>query len=82
MLLPPWQITYRKDFSQFFEAYQAALASENALDFDDMILRCVELLEAAPHVVSHIAHVLVDEFQVSQKGRLLAAAPNGGGLQR
>ncbi|WP_263249664.1 UvrD-helicase domain-containing protein [Saccharopolyspora rosea] len=53
--------------AQVYEAYQRRLADSNALDFDDLIMRTVELLQHHPAVAEHyrrrFRHVLVDEYQ-------------------
>jgi len=52
--------------SHLLDAFQAALARRNALDFDDLILRSAELLEhdmAGPQIRSGFSLVLVDEAQ-------------------
>lgn len=50
-----------------YESYQGALEAVNCVDFDDMILLAVRLLEEHPAVLSRRRrrwpHVLVDEFQ-------------------
>lgn len=46
-----------------FDEYQAQLAASNLLDYDDLLVRCVELLRAYPLCVSNIQVVLVDEYQ-------------------
>ncbi|KAJ6788360.1 hypothetical protein PWT90_02896 [Aphanocladium album] len=46
-----------------FDAYQEQLAAANLLDYDDLLVRCVELLQAYPRCVSNIQVVLVDEYQ-------------------
>jgi|688.fasta_scaffold02358_3 DNA helicase-2/ATP-dependent DNA helicase PcrA len=49
------------------KAYNAALAKANALDFDDLLLKVLELFEAQPGVrdsyASRFRWVLIDEFQ-------------------
>ncbi|MDQ4011116.1 MAG: DNA helicase PcrA [Actinomycetota bacterium] len=53
--------------AEVFAAYQRRLATSNALDFDDLIMRTVELLQTFPDVAEHyrrrFRHVLVDEYQ-------------------
>ncbi|MGH3930907.1 MAG: DNA helicase PcrA [Pseudonocardiaceae bacterium] len=53
--------------AEVYAGYQRRLASTNALDFDDLILRTVELLAGFPDVAEHyrrrFRHVLVDEYQ-------------------
>ncbi len=54
-------------YADLFEGYQKALVKCNALDFDDLILRTVHLLEQVDEVREKYArkfrHVMVDEFQ-------------------
>ncbi len=57
--------------AKVFAAYEDSLRRANALDFDDLILRTVHLLERSPEVLEKYArrfrHVLVDEFQDTNK---------------
>lgn len=53
----------QQEFIQVYREYEAALASSNLLDYDDLLLRCVDLLRQHPHCVSNVQSVLVDEFQ-------------------
>lgn len=46
-----------------FNAYQEQLARSNLLDYDDLLVKCVELLRAHPHCVSNVQAVLIDEYQ-------------------
>ncbi|KAM3440965.1 hypothetical protein NHJ13734_003029 [Beauveria thailandica] len=48
---------------QCFDEYQSQLAAANMLDYDDLLVHCVELLRAYPICVSNIRAVLVDEYQ-------------------
>jgi len=54
-------------YAEIYEGYQAGLVKCNALDFDDLILRTVHLLEQVESVrlkyAQKFRHVLVDEFQ-------------------
>ncbi|MBU8871567.1 MAG: UvrD-helicase domain-containing protein [Gemmatimonadales bacterium] len=56
-----------KKYAELYEGYAAALKRSNALDFDDLILRTVHLLEQDEEVRAKYSqgfrHVLVDEFQ-------------------
>ena len=56
-----------QDITDLLKAYQTKLASHNALDFDDLISKSVEVLERVPDVraKSHndIRFILVDEYQ-------------------
>ena len=50
-----------------YSAYQRRLRQSNALDFDDLIMMTVNVLQAFPDVAAHyrrrFRHVLVDEYQ-------------------
>jgi DNA helicase-2/ATP-dependent DNA helicase PcrA len=56
-----------KQVAEVYAAYQARLVQANAMDFDDLIMRTVELLQRFPDVAAHyrrrFRHVLVDEYQ-------------------
>lgn len=53
----------QQEFTEVFEAYQSQLAKSNLLDYDDLLLRCVDLLRQHPTCVSNVEVVLIDEFQ-------------------
>lgn len=64
--------TYARDFksqriSQIYDDYETALNNNNAIDFDDMLMLCVKLMEQNPDVrkkyYDRFQHILVDEFQ-------------------
>ncbi|NJK61125.1 MAG: UvrD-helicase domain-containing protein, partial [Oscillatoriales cyanobacterium SM2_1_8] len=50
-----------------YERYQARLAANNALDFDDLILLPVQLFRQRPEILNYwhqrFPHILVDEYQ-------------------
>ncbi|KAL2119702.1 hypothetical protein VTJ04DRAFT_6663 [Mycothermus thermophilus] len=46
-----------------YREYQKHLETSNLLDYDDLLVRCVELLRKFPRCVSNIQAVLVDEYQ-------------------
>jgi DNA helicase-2/ATP-dependent DNA helicase PcrA len=52
-----------QEFEIVHEEYQAALERSNLLDYDDLLVQCVELLRQHPSCVSNIEAVLIDEFQ-------------------
>jgi DNA helicase-2/ATP-dependent DNA helicase PcrA len=71
--------------ARLYQRYQAMLTENAALDFDDIIMKTVELLRERPEVLERYqdrySHVLVDEFQdtnVAQYvlARLLAPPPD------
>ena len=71
--------------SRAYEEYQRMLSANNALDFDDLIMKMVELLrdndEVREKFQERFLHVLVDEFQDTnvaqyQLARLVAGKHN------
>ncbi|MFD7919097.1 ATP-dependent DNA helicase [Streptomyces sp. NPDC059740] len=58
---------FEKSLAEAYRMYQARLREANALDFDDIIMTTVNLLQAFPDVADHyrrrFRHVLVDEYQ-------------------
>ncbi|CAF3460775.1 unnamed protein product [Fusarium graminearum] len=46
-----------------YEEYQAQLTRSNLLDYDDLLVKCVELLRDHPACVSNVQTVLIDEYQ-------------------
>ncbi|MGW1889458.1 DNA helicase PcrA [Streptomyces sp. NPDC002004] len=58
---------FEKTLAQAYALYQSRLREANALDFDDLIMTTVHLLQAFPDVAEHyrrrFRHVLVDEYQ-------------------
>lgn len=53
--------------AEVYRRYEATLAKNNALDFDDLILRTVHLLQQHPERLEYwhqqFQHILVDEYQ-------------------
>lgn len=75
-LIPPekFPVSYgdKPDFQlsairQMYIEYQKRLKASNALDFDDIIMKTVEVLKSDPQVLSywqsHFDYVMVDEYQ-------------------
>ena len=58
---------YEQVVADVYGLYQKRLASANAMDFDDLIMRTVELIqrfpEARARLRSRFRHVLIDEYQ-------------------
>jgi DNA helicase-2/ATP-dependent DNA helicase PcrA len=56
-----------RSIAEAYESYQNRLRRANALDFDDLIMTTVTLLQLFPDVAEHyrrrFRHVLVDEYQ-------------------
>ncbi|KAL9608230.1 MAG: hypothetical protein Q9167_006931 [Letrouitia subvulpina] len=53
----------QQDFSLVFDEYEKQLEQSNLFDYDDLLLRCVDLLKQYPSCVSNVEAVLIDEFQ-------------------
>src|SRR3954468_141957 len=56
-----------KQLAEVYTTYQRRLQESGALDFDDLIMTTVSMLQAFPDVAEHyrrrFRHVLVDEYQ-------------------
>lgn len=54
-------------FADIYAGYQAALQANHVLDFDDLILQCVHLLQSCPEILkeyqSRFRWISVDEYQ-------------------
>ncbi|MDB1087380.1 DNA helicase PcrA [Streptomyces sp. ACA25] len=77
---------FQKTLAEAYTLYQGRLREANALDFDDIIMTTVHLLQAFPDVAEHyrrrFRHVLVDEYQDTNHAqytliRELVGAPGG-----
>ncbi len=59
--------------AEVYKIYQERLRAANAMDFDDLIARTVELFRTAPAVLEHyqrrFTHLLVDEYQDTNKAQ-------------
>jgi DNA helicase II / ATP-dependent DNA helicase PcrA len=59
----PWE----RSIASVYGEYQKKLEENSALDFDDLIMRCVELFDRFPEALQRyqdrFQHVLIDEFQ-------------------
>ena len=58
---------HERKVSEAYSAYQRRLRQANAMDFDDLIMSTVHLLQAFPDAAEHyrrrFRHILVDEYQ-------------------
>ncbi|SFQ24284.1 DNA helicase-2 / ATP-dependent DNA helicase PcrA [Amycolatopsis arida] len=76
--------------AEVYAEYQRRLRQANAMDFDDLIMRTVELFQVFPDVTEHyrrrFRHVLVDEYQDTNHAQytlvreLAGPAGPGGGV--
>src|SRR3954447_11747074 len=64
---------FEKRIAQVYREYQRRLVEANAMDFDDLLVRAVDLLRGHPHVLAYyqdrFQHVLVDEFQDTNRAQ-------------
>ncbi|MFL5826665.1 MAG: DNA helicase PcrA [Thermoleophilaceae bacterium] len=72
---------YREKVSSFFEQtaadvyerYESRIHSMNAMDFDDLLMRCVDLFQLFPEVLQRYQHtfrqILVDEYQDTNRAQ-------------
>jgi DNA helicase-2/ATP-dependent DNA helicase PcrA len=69
--------------AQVYQGYQQRLRSASALDFDDLIMQTVFLLQRYPAVAEHyrrrFRHVLVDEYQDTNHAQYLLVKALVGG---
>lgn len=52
-----------RSFELCYKEYQDQLERSNLLDYDDLLVRCVQLLQSYPACVSNVETVLIDEYQ-------------------
>ncbi len=66
---------YRDMTAKVYEHYQKKLFKNNALDFDDLIMKTVELFREKPEVLEkyqeRFIHILVDEYQDTNHAQYL-----------
>ncbi|MCL6646662.1 MAG: UvrD-helicase domain-containing protein, partial [Dehalococcoidia bacterium] len=69
--------------ARLYQRYQDLLAENNAVDFDDLIMKTVELLRDHPDVrekyQQRFLHVLIDEFQDTNVAQYVLARHLAGG---
>ncbi|MEP7082862.1 MAG: UvrD-helicase domain-containing protein [Chloroflexota bacterium] len=66
---------YDETAARVYEAYQRQLGEDDAVDFDDLLMRTVFLFEQHPDVLakyqSRWQHILVDEYQDTNRAQYL-----------
>ncbi|HUF34136.1 MAG TPA: UvrD-helicase domain-containing protein [Acidimicrobiales bacterium] len=64
---------FERRIAEVYREYQARLLKAGAMDFDDLLVQAVRLLQDHPEVVEHyrrrFRHVLVDEFQDTNRAQ-------------
>ncbi len=72
-------------YAECYRMYQERLRAANALDFDDLIMTTVNLLQAFPDVAEHyrrrFRHVLVDEYQDTNHAQYVLVRELVGGTE-
>lgn len=61
------EISVGRKIAQVYQEYQDTLKKNNALDFDDLLCKTVELFKACPDVLNYyqerFRYIMVDEYQ-------------------
>jgi len=74
-----------KVLAEAYRRYQRRLREANAMDFDDLIMTAVNLLQAFPEVGEHyrrrFRHVLVDEYQDTNHAQYVLVRELAGGAE-
>src|SRR5690606_33336680 len=77
---------HQRMVAEAYEIYQRRLSEANAMDFDDLIMTTVHLLQAFPDVAEHyrrrFRHVLVDEYQDTNHAQYVLAREPAGRIER
>src|SRR6266568_881314 len=64
---------YERRIAQVYKEYQQRLLVNSAMDFDDLLMVTVDVLKTNPDVLAHyqnrFKHILVDEFQDTNKAQ-------------
>ena len=64
---------YERRIAEIYSEYEKRLLAASAMDFDDLLLRTVQLLHTEPEVLQHyqrrFKHVLVDEYQDTNRAQ-------------
>ncbi|MGI8847999.1 MAG: ATP-dependent helicase [Candidatus Dormibacteria bacterium] len=67
--------SYEAEVAKAYRAYEAEMSAAAALDFDDLLMRPVQLLRDVPPVLEHYQrrwrHVFVDEYQDTNHSQYL-----------
>jgi DNA helicase-2/ATP-dependent DNA helicase PcrA len=71
---PPDELEIHRELAEVYAAYQELLRAEGAVDFGDLVLKAVELLEGNPGLLAdyhrRFPFVLADEFQDTSRSQL------------
>jgi DNA helicase II / ATP-dependent DNA helicase PcrA len=63
--------------SQIYELYTRKLKDNNALDFDDLLIKPIELFNARPEILANLQesfrYIMIDEYQDTNRAQYLVA---------
>ncbi len=66
---------FDKKTALIYHEYRSALMKNNAMDFDDLLMKPIELFEKYPEILekygSRFRHILVDEYQDTNKAQYI-----------
>ncbi|MEO7836344.1 MAG: DNA helicase PcrA [Acidimicrobiales bacterium] len=64
---------YERRMAEVYKEYQRRLLAASAMDFDDLLMVAVNLLQAEPEVLAHyrqrFTHLMVDEYQDTNRAQ-------------
>ncbi len=67
--------SYDERVAMIYAIYQTELKNSSAMDFDDLLLKPLELFEKNPHILKkyqdHYKYIMVDEYQDTNKAQFL-----------
>ncbi len=73
MFLEEAEDFHERRIGEIYQAYQEALKKNDALDFDDLIMKTVELFTAQPQVLDYyqerFRYIMVDEYQDTNRAQ-------------
>ncbi len=76
---------FKGKIAQIYQAYAKKLKAANALDFDDIIMKTVELLQKYPEVLTYyqnkFRYVMVDEYQDTNYAQYVLTSLLAGGYE-
>ena len=76
---------FQENVAKIYSVYQKLLKENNALDFDDLILKTIYLFDKNPQILEkyqkQFEHILVDEYQDTNKAQYLLTKLFAGGKE-
>ncbi len=76
---------YQSTIAEIYKDYARQLKESNAMDFDDIIMKTVQLLQGNPEILEHYQHqfryVLADEYQDTNHAQYVLISLLAGGYE-